>query len=268
MTKRAVIRPVIVLKLGGSLQGRGQQALIALLREVQAAGCWPIVIHGGGPQISEGLRAAGIELPFVAGQRQTTVEAMAVVADVLQQINRRVTETLTRAGFAARGFDASSPVLLHATPVQTDSRTGVVQGVETSVLSDLLAMESIPVIPPIAYDGQGLAYNVNADLAAAAVAGACRAQSIVFFTDVPGIYADFSTKTQLYDTNSDTLRQLMSEGQFVSGMIPKVTAVLAALDAGVEMAYVVDGQNIDSVLWTQGIAPNCADARGTKVVAR
>lgn len=238
-----------VLKMGGSLQGAGLQALSAAIGWCQGNGHRVVVVHGGGPRISGALEAAGIELPFVHGERLTTPEGMAVVERVLgQEVNAELTKSLRGAGIDAVGLSGTAGTII-AAPLPGRGRTARVGRVNVRDLQHLTALGHVPVLAPIGADEQGLSYNINADLAAGAVAGALAAQRVVFLTDVPGIYENFAAKQLMTDASAAELERLLSAGRFHSGMIPKVNAVLAALTAGVQRAYVVDGTDARALQW-------------------
>jgi len=272
MKGRRRAHDIVVFKLGGSLEERGLTTLTAALAEATQAGVQPIVVHGAGPQITRALATAGLVLPFIDGQRQTTAEAMGVVARTLAHVNGALTTALAQHGHRVVSVHAHR-TLLHAVPTQPHQRTGVVTAVDPTTLCAYLEADVIPIISPVAF-GAGLPadaamYNVNADLAAAAIAGQYGARKIIFFTDVAGIFSDWDNRIQMYDTDSAALRMLLASGCFSSGMIPKVRAVQAGLAAGVEEAYVIDGQDVDSVLWAlhgarQGENENSL-RRGTRV---
>lgn len=251
-----------VLKMGGSLQGAGLEALAGAIAWCQSHQRRVVVVHGGGPRISQALRDAGIDLPFVSGERVTTPEAMAVVEHVLaRDINRELTERLQSAGIDAIGLSGLDGVL-EAAPLSGRGRTARVRHVNTESIELLVAEGHVPVLAPLGFDGTGYdtgtgtgagqSYNINADLAAGAVAGALGAERVVFLTDVPGIYENFEAKELLTDTSAEHLQHLLHAGRFHSGMIPKVNAVLSALAAGVQSAFVVDGADALALLWAVG----------------
>ncbi|WDL97858.1 acetylglutamate kinase [Alicyclobacillus sp. ALC3] len=241
-----------VLKMGGSLQGAGLAALASAIAWCQQSGQNVAVVHGGGPRISQALNEAGIDLPFVDGERVTTAAGMAVVERVLaRDVNRELTASLQSAGIAAAGVSGADGVL-EAVPLPGRERTARVGRVVTEPLERLAVDGLVPVMAPLGCDAYGLSYNINADLAAGAVAGALGAGRVVFLTDVPGIYENFEAKALLTDTSAEHLRQLLQAGRFHSGMIPKVNAVLSALAAGVQTAFVVDGADARALQWAVG----------------
>lgn len=259
----------LVLKMGGSLGNESLKAIVQTVQSAQENHVPVIIVHGGGPRISLALKGAGIELPFVNGHRLTTVEAIATIQQVLSDINEEITQTLRAHRIPATGVPIVAGVLA-ADPIPGLDRTARVREVKHSALQALTNAGQVPVIAPIALQ-EGKAYNTNADLAAAAVAGAFGADRVVFLTDVPGIYEDFEAKTLLTDTSHEYLRNLLDSGRFHSGMIPKVEAVLASLSAGVESAFVVDGRNLAAVSWAAQVSGGDQSAGrppGTRIVSR
>jgi acetylglutamate kinase len=235
-----VNRP-IVLKVGGSLQGKHLDVVVQSVQRAHRLGFPVVVVHGGGPAITAALAASGIQLPFRDGQRVTPAQAVHIVDHVLShEVNPAIVRAHTQAGIGATGLSGACGVLF-ARPIPGLERTGEIVRVDTSPLRAALANGRVPVLSPVASDETGNLYNVNADLAASAVAAALKACKFLLFTDVPGIYADWDKKLRLTETTAAGLRQLLQSGVFHSGMIPKVKAVLQALEDGVEQAYVVQG---------------------------
>lgn len=257
----------IVIKYGGNAMindelRRAFAEDVVFLRHV---GVNPVVVHGGGPQINAMLQTLGIESEFRAGQRVTTPEAMDVVRMVLTgQVGRELIGLINSHGPYAVGLSGEDAALLRATrtTVEIDGETvdlglvGEVSGVNPDAITDLLAAGRIPVISTIApeFDSTaadatptGEVLNVNADLAAAAVASALGAAKLVMLTDVEGLYANWPDKSSLISSlSASDLRAMLPSLE--SGMIPKMTAALKAVEAGVPRAHVVDGRAPHSML--------------------
>ncbi|MCL6453117.1 MAG: acetylglutamate kinase [Alicyclobacillus sp.] len=244
---------IVVLKVGGSLGTEDWASVVAAVRWLRDRACRAIVVHGGGPRISAALQKVGLELPFVDGQRRTTAEAMPVVAAVLRQVNAELVNGLESSGIPAVGLTEADG-LLQAQPQVGMERTAVVGAVNTARLTAAWADGRVPVAAPVAMDDAGAAYNVNADLAAGAVAAAVQAERIVFLTDVDGIYSDFAAKVRLDAATDVELDDGLAAGWFTGGMRPKVAAVQHALRGGVPAAFVVGGQHPEGVLWAVGLA--------------
>jgi len=257
----------LVLKMGGSLGGDSLHAVASTVRLALAQQRSVVIIHGGGPRISRALASVGIELPFVQGQRLTTIEAVHVVHRVLSEINSEVTAQLQNVDIPALGV-ATDSGLLEAEPIPGLARTARVKHVNVAPIRVWTQAGKVPVFAPIGMS-DGLLYNMNADLAAAAIGGAIGAQRVVFLTDVPGIYENWETKKLLTNPSRQYLLQLFHSGSFHAGMIPKVEAVLACLAAGVPNVFVVDGRSDKAVAWASLATEDELDAQesplGTRV---
>lgn len=257
----------VVFKMGGSLEKTGRTALAEAIAWCNGHNQNVAVVHGGGPRISRALDDAGITLPFVNGERVTTDAGMAVVERVLAgEVNAELVHSLQGVGVPAVQLSGAKG-LLSAAPIPGRGRTARVAEVAVDVILARSAAGEVPVIAPIGSDNSGLTYNINADLAAGAIAGALGAERVVFLTDVPGIYEDWAAKTLLTDASAAQLAELQEAGRFHHGMIPKVTAVLHALQAGVSTAYVISGANADALSWAvQSDAQNSSGcAMGTRI---
>jgi acetylglutamate kinase len=209
-----------------------------------------VVVHGGGPQIDEALSRAGIESKFIGGFRYTSAEVFDVVERVLvSQVGQSLAAALCEGGLAAEAISGRTlPTLIarkkrslvDGSPVDL-GQVGDVVSVDTSAIKSLLSVGKTPVLAPIAADadsGEGL--NVNADLAAAAIAGAMDANSLIILTDVAGIYRNWPDKSSLISTISyKELAEMKST--FEEGMAPKVQAILDAIDQGAKAVRVIDG---------------------------
>jgi acetylglutamate kinase len=270
----------IVIKYGGNamISRELQQAFADDIAFLRFAGLRPIVVHGGGPQISSMLDRLGIPSEFRGGQRVTSEEAAEVIRMVLAgQVNREIVSRINMNGDAAIGLSGEDADLLLATPATTLvdgevvdlGRVGEIRRVNTTVLREMLDAGRVPVICSIAAELGGEAgkpLNVNADLAAAAVAREMRADKLIMLTDVPGLYANWPDRDSLISQITPAeLRELLP--RLDSGMIPKMTAALDAVDHGVRQAHIVDGRMAHSILLeiftTQGIGTMVQDAAAT-----
>ncbi|GAA4917559.1 acetylglutamate kinase [Nesterenkonia rhizosphaerae] len=254
----------IVIKYGGNAMinddlRRAFAEDVVFLRHV---GVNPVVVHGGGPQINAMLEAVGVESEFRGGYRVTTPEALEVVRMVLTgQVGRQLIGLINSHGPYAVGLSGEDAALLRATRKKAivDGQevdlglVGEVTGVNPAAVQDLLAAGRIPVISTIAPEfdaaGQptGEVLNVNADTAAGAVAAALGAAKLVMLTDVEGLYANWPDKSSLISSLSAAdLRAMLPSLE--AGMIPKMSAALAAVEAGVARAHIVDGRQPHSML--------------------
>jgi acetylglutamate kinase len=254
---RAFSGKTIVVKYGGkamvetALKERFAED-VALMKYV---GMHPVIVHGGGPQISEMMKRLGKEPAFVKGIRVTDAETVGIVEMVLGGvINPEIVALINRHAGRAVGLTGKDGPLLIAKPLRASGKksevdlglVGEVDGVDPGVLLGLEEARFIPVIAPIAGGVDGKTYNVNADSAAGAIAGALHAEKLLLLTDVPGI---LDAKGALIPTISKKeTQQLIRKGTISSGMIPKVQACLDALDGGVAKAHIIDGRTPHALL--------------------
>ncbi|WP_045823000.1 acetylglutamate kinase [Williamsia herbipolensis] len=249
---------VIVVKYGGNamvdddLKAAFAQDMVFL----RTCGIHPVVVHGGGPQISAMLTRLGLTGEFRGGYRVTTPEVMDVVRMVLfGQVGRELVGLINAHGPYAVGITGEDAHLFTAT-----RRTALVDGVATDIglvgdvttvdpraVTDLIAAGRIPVVSTIAPDADGVVHNINADTAAAALAEALGAEKLVMLTDVEGLYTNWPDRGSLTSSiDVDTLEALLP--QLDSGMIPKMEACLRAVTGGVPRAHVIDGRVAHSML--------------------
>ena len=205
-----------------------------------------VIVHGGGPQIDQELKIRNIEKKMINGFRYTDSETMKVVEMVLTgTVLRSVVRSLIKAGLPAVGITGSDTALLEADFKDEEKLglVGVVNKVNPKLLHDLLDMGYLPVIAPVANDSNGTALNINADLAAGAIAGPLRATQMLFLTDVPGIYANWPDQSSLIQ--SIGVQQLKNI-TFSEGMVPKVEAAINAIESGALSSRVIDGKSIEA----------------------
>ena len=248
----------IVVKYGGNAMT--DDALKAGFAEdivfLRLAGLRPVVVHGGGPQISAMLRRLGVDSEFKGGLRVTTPEVMDIVGMVLVgQVQRELVGLINEHGPYAVGMSGEDAHLFTAErrdavvdgePVDI-GQVGDVVDVRPDFVTQLLDDGFIPVVSTVARDADGLSYNVNADTAAAALAIALGAEKLVVLTDVEGLYSDWPNRDSLIASiSADELRAMLPSLE--SGMVPKMEACLRAVDAGVPRATVIDGRVPHSVL--------------------
>jgi acetylglutamate kinase len=248
----------VVVKYGGNAMTdpRLRKAFAADMVFLRYAGLKPVVVHGGGPQISAMLGRLGIESEFRGGLRVTTPEAMDVVRMVLVgQVGRELVGLVNEHGPYAVGLSGEDARLFTAVrrPAYVDGlpvdvgQVGEVDTVNASAVTDLVAAGRIPVISSVAPDADGVLHNLNADTAAAALAVALNARKLVVLTDVAGLYADWpDTDSIVSQITADELAGLLP--RLESGMVPKMEACLRAVRGGVPAAHVVDGRVAHSTL--------------------
>ena len=248
----------IVVKYGGNAMTDDtlKRAFAEDVVFLRMAGFKPVVVHGGGPQISQMLDRLGIESEFRGGLRVTTEQAMDVVRMVLVgQVQRELVGLINQHGPLAVGLSGEDAGLFTARPTTSvvDGEevdlglVGEVESVRPEAVVDLVAAGRIPVISSVAPDVDGVVHNVNADTAAAALAVALRAAKLLVLTDVEGLYRDWPVSDDVIgEISPEALAELMPT--LASGMVPKMRACLEAVTHGVPRATVVDGREAHAVL--------------------
>ena len=254
-------RKLVVIKLGGSaMEGTGN--LDSVLQDVMfmsAVGIRPILVHGGGAAISREMTLRGKRPKFLKGRRITDRETLDVVTEVLQGINQDLVRRIRDMGWNAECLADPAEGLLRAVPRPSvegpeSSRidlgfVGEVESVETARLKRLCESHMIPVVAPLGLGRDGETYNINADSAASFVAQALPAEKLVFLSDVHGIMRDPADERSLVPTLTEQeAASLISQEVIRGGMVPKVEACIAALEAGVNKAHIVDGRIPHSLL--------------------
>lgn len=249
---------ILLIKYGGNamVDDALKKAFAEDIVFLRRCGVHPVVVHGGGPQISAMLKRLDIASEFRGGLRVTTPEAMDVVRMVLMgQVNRELVGLINQHGPLAVGLSGEDAGLFTAERkgLELDGEqvdlglVGEVAQVRPDAVADLIAAGRIPVVASVAPDETGTVHNVNADTAAAALAVALGAEKLVMLTDVAGLYQNWPDNPQLISSISATdLRAMVPSLE--SGMVPKMEAALAAVDGGVDRATVIDGRVPHSLL--------------------
>ncbi|MDP9117136.1 MAG: acetylglutamate kinase [Actinomycetota bacterium] len=266
---------VVVIKFGGNAMTSPalQQAFAEDVVFLRYAGLRPVIVHGGGPQITHQLALHGITTEFRGGLRVTSPEAMAVVRMVLVgQVNGDIVNLINAHGRFAVGLSGEDGGLLTARRrgalvdgVEVDiGQVGDVESVDPTTVHALLDAGQIPVIATVARGIDGLSYNVNADTAAAAVAIGLAAEKLVVLTDVEGLYADWPADAKVISRiATDGLAELLPS--LSAGMVPKMEACLRAVEGGVPRAHVLDGRVAHALLLeiftTEGIGTMVVPAK-------
>lgn len=243
---------IVVIKYGGNAMTDDtlRHAFAADMAFLRNCGVHPVVVHGGGPQISRMLQRLGIAGDFKGGFRVTTPEVLDVARMVLfGQVGRELVNLINAHGPYAVGITGEDAQLFTAVRrsvtvdgVATDiGLVGNVDHVNTAAVLDLIAARRIPVVSTLAPDSDGVVHNINADTAAAALAEALGAEKLLMLTDVEGLYTRWPDRDSLVsEIDTDTLAQLLPAME--TGMIPKVEACLRAVGGGVPSAHVIDGR--------------------------
>lgn len=205
-----------------------------------------IIIHGGGPQINHWLDKVGIESHFVNGQRYTDAAALEVVEmSLCAHVNKAIVRALRTVGLNAVGISGQDGQLLTATQNTTLGAVGTIQITDPKIINTLLDNGFIPVIAPIACDNKGNALNINADYAAAYIAGAAKADECLFMTNVDGLLD--REKNKITYANRAQINALITDGTINGGMIPKVDCALTALEQGVRQTRILNGLTMNAL---------------------
>jgi acetylglutamate kinase len=212
---------------------------------MKLVGINPVIVHGGGPEITSFMERLGMKVEFLDGMRVTDDAAMEIVKMVLVgKVNKELVSAINSHGRLAVGLAGDDANLIKARPISERlGRVGEVEAIDTTVVENLIDDGFIPVIATVAYGEDGGSYNINADLVAGDLAGALGADKVIFLTDVDGLYADFDDKSSLISALSlPEAEGLIAEQRLESGMIPKVAACARALRAGVLRAHILNGK--------------------------
>lgn len=266
---RTYSKRVVVVKLGGEpLDDPRLAALFAQDAALLAfVGVRVVIVHGGGPQISREMRLRGVAPEFVDGLRVTGDDAMEIVRTTLVgEVNAELVRSLNEAGAAAVGLSGIDATTIEAAKVARPGggdlgRVGEVAAVHTKLLTSLLEDGFTPVVAPVGVGPGATTLNVNADVAAAAIASALGADKLVYLTNVEGLYRDLGDSSSLVsEMKRDDLAALIPE--LSAGMRPKMESALTALDAGVPKVHVLDGR-VEHALLLEIFTP---DGIGTQVL--
>lgn len=239
----------IVIKVGGEIADN-PETLIGFATDLtflRFVGIRPVLVHGGGNQISQAMRQLGLEPHFIGGYRVTDKQAVGIVRDAMMEVNESIAQAIDSiGGNAVRLAGDADNILLTRTLRGANGEdlglVGEVEEVDPDELYRVLLKEYIPVVAPL---GSGLegTHNINADLAAAAIAVKMEAQKLVFLTNTEGLYRDFGDETSLIsETTVDQLQAMLDGGHLSKGMIPKISGVVEALKCGVPQAHILDGR--------------------------
>lgn len=244
---------IIVVKYGGNamVSPQLQKAVMEDMVLLSLIGVKVVLVHGGGPEINEMLRRVGKQSRFVDGLRVTDEETAEIVQMVLAgKVNKNLVNLLQNAGGRAIGLSGMDGHMIRAQ--MQDERLGYVgqiTEIRTDPITDLLDKGYIPVVSTVGCDGEGHVYNINADTAAARIAGALQAENLILMTDIAGVLRDKDDPATLMPhIYVSEVPQLMSEGVLQGGMIPKMECCVDAIRRGVKQACIIDGRVPHSIL--------------------
>lgn len=240
---------IVVVKYGGSamLDKTLEESVIKDVALLKLVGMQPVIVHGGGKEISKWIDRVGKETEFIEGFRKTDKETMEIAEMVLNRLNKYLVQMLERLGVKAVGISGKDGGLLQVSQKRPDGKdigyVGDVERVDSLVVDTLLANDFIPVIAPVGLGEDGETYNINADDAACAIAAALGAEKLAFLTDVEGVRARPDDPSSLISVmNLNDARRLIEDGTISGGMLPKVNNCVDAVNAGVGRVHILDGR--------------------------
>ena len=242
-------RKIIVVKYGGSAMA-DEELKRNVIKDVvllKLVGFKPIIVHGGGKEISRWVSKVGMEPRFVNGLRVTDADTMEIAEMVLNKVNKSLVSMVNELGVKAVGISGKDGQLLRCDKKLSNGKdigfVGDIKEVNPKILFDLLEKDFLPIICPIGFDDNCQSYNINADDAACAIARAVKAEKLAFLTDVEGVYADPKDKdTLISELTTDHMEELLNSGNIGGGMLPKLQNCLDAVLNGVSRVHIMDGR--------------------------
>lgn len=245
----------VVVKYGGSamIDKELEESVIKDVALLKLVGMRPVIVHGGGKEISKWVGLIGKEAKFVGGFRVTDAETMEIAEMVLSKVNKHLVQMLEGIGVKAAGISGKDGSTLQVEKKLVDGEdigyVGNVVHVDTELVETLLANEFIPVIAPVGIGSDKMAYNINADDAASAVAKGLGAEKLAFLTDIEGVCIDPKDKSTLISVLTvEDARKLIADGIAGGGMIPKLNNCIDAVDNGVGRVHILDGRVLHCLL--------------------
>lgn len=242
-------RKIIVVKYGGSAMSdiNLQKNVIKDVTLLKLVGFKPIIVHGGGKEISRWVGKVGKEAKFVNGLRVTDEETMEIAEMVLNKVNKNLVRMVEELGVRAVGISGKDAGLLQCVKKCPDGEdigyVGEIIGVDPKVLYDLLEKDFLPIVAPVGLDDQYMTYNINADDAACAIAKAVGADKLVFLTDIEGLYRDIDDKSSFISRlTASQADELIDSGCIGGGMLPKLSNCTDAIKEGVNRVHILDGR--------------------------
>lgn len=240
---------IVVVKYGGSamLDEELKYNVIKDVALLKLIGMKPIIVHGGGKEISKWVKLSGKEAEFYNGLRVTDKETMEIAEMVLNKVNKELVGLMQKMGINAVGICGKDANMIQVDKKMPDGRdigfVGNVKSVNTELLTTLMDAEFIPVIAPIGMDENFDSYNINADDAACGVAKAMEAEKLVFLTDIEGVFVDPSNKkTLISEMDVNTAKEFIANGVVGGGMLPKLNNCIDAIEQGVSRVHILDGR--------------------------
>ena len=248
-------RKIIVVKYGGSamVDEELKKHVIQDVTLLKLVGFKPIIVHGGGKEISKWVGKVGKEAQFINGLRVTDEETMEIAEMVLGRVNKSLVTMVEELGVKAVGISGKDGGLLKVKKKYADGKdigyVGEITDVDPNILYDLMEKDFLPIICPVGLDDEFNTYNINADDAACAIARAVGANKLAFLTDIEGLYRDFENKSSLIsEIKVKEAKELIAGGTIGGGMLPKLSNCIDAIEAGVSRVHIIDGRIPHSIL--------------------
>lgn len=242
-------KKIIVVKYGGSAMVDEQlkKQVIQDVTLLKLVGFKPVIVHGGGKEISKWVKLSGMEPEFINGLRKTDEQTMEIAEMVLNKVNKSLVQLVEKLGVNAIGICGKDGGLLKVEKKYADGQdigfVGEVTEVNTRIIYDMLEKDFLPIICPIGMDDNYESYNVNADDAACAIAKALGAEKLAFLTDIEGVYKDPSdASTLISELTVSEAKELLGSGFIGGGMLPKLQNCVDAVETGVSRVHILDGR--------------------------
>ncbi len=242
-------RKIIVVKYGGCamVDENLKKRVIEDVTLLKLVGFKPIIVHGGGKEISKWVGKVGMEPKFINGLRVTDADTMEIAEMVLGRVNKSLVQLVEELGVRAIGISGKDGALLKVDKKYSDGQdigyVGEIKEVNGQILFDLLEKDFLPIVCPVGLDDDYNTYNINADDAACAIARAVKAEKLAFLTDIEGVYKDpKDPDTLISELRVDEAQELMKEGYIGGGMLPKLQNCIDAIENGVSRVHILDGR--------------------------
>lgn len=242
-------RKIIVVKYGGSamIDEKLKRQVIQDVTLLKVVGFKPIIVHGGGKEISRWVEKTGMHPEFINGLRKTDAPTMEIAEMVLNKVNKSLVQMVEELGVNAVGISGKDGGLLKVEKKYSEGQdigyVGEIKEVNPKILEDLLERDFLPIVCPIGMDANYETYNINADDAACAIAQAMQAEKLAFLTDIEGVYKDPEDKSTLIsELTLSEARTLIADGFIGGGMLPKLTNCMTAIEEGVSRVHILDGR--------------------------
>ncbi|WP_294300316.1 acetylglutamate kinase [Pseudobutyrivibrio sp.] len=242
-------RKIIVVKYGGSamIDEELKKQVIQDVTLLKLVGFKPIIVHGGGKEISKWVEKTGMTPEFVNGLRKTDEPTMEIAEMVLNKVNKSLVQNVQSLGVNAIGISGKDGGLLKVEKKLSDGKdigfVGEITEVNPKILTDLLEKDFLPIVCPIGMDENFVTYNINADDAACAIAKAVSAEKLAFLTDIEGVYKDKDDPdTLISELSVEEAKKLIGDGFIGGGMLPKLNNCIEAIEEGVSRVHILDGR--------------------------